>query len=80
MFDGTLGAYTGCEYKIKLMEGIKPYHAKPYPIVPRVHKEIKKDEMERLVQIGVLKCINDSKWAVLMFIIPNKNGTVRLIL
>ena len=38
MFDGTLGNYTGSEYKIELLEGAKPHHAKLYPI-PKVHKE-----------------------------------------
>ena len=37
MFDGTLGNYTGTEYKIKLLEGAKPYHAKPFPI-PKVYE------------------------------------------
>ena len=37
MFDGTLGSYTGSEYKIELKEDMKPYHAKPFPI-PRVHE------------------------------------------
>ena len=27
MFDGTLGNYTGTEYKIELQEGAQPYHA-----------------------------------------------------
>ena len=38
MFDGTLGKYTGSDYKIELLEGAKPYHAKPFPI-PKIHEE-----------------------------------------
>ena len=78
MFDGTLGTYKGSEYKIELKEGIKPYHAKPFPI-PRIHEETLKKEVERLVKIGVLKRINNSEWAAPTFIIPKKNGTVRFI-
>ena len=38
MFDGTLGFYTFIEYKIELLEGAQPYHAKPFPI-PKVYEE-----------------------------------------
>ena len=78
MFDGTLGNYTGSDYKIELQEGVKPYHAKPFPI-PRIHEETLRKEVDRLVEIGVLKRINNSEWAAPTFIIPKKNGTVRFI-
>ena len=32
MFDDTLENCTGTEYKIKLLEGAKLCHAKPFPI------------------------------------------------
>ena len=78
MFDGTLGTYTGSKYKIELQEGAKPYHAKAFPI-PRIHEETLKKEVNRLVDIGVLKRINNSQWAAPTFIIAKKNGTVRFI-
>ena len=46
MFDGTLGDYTGSEYKIELLEGSKPYHAKPFPI-PKIHEETLKTKVNR---------------------------------
>ena len=76
MFDGTLGTYTGSDYKIELKDGIKPYHAKPFPI-PRIHEETLRKEVERLVKIGVLKRINNSEWAAPTFIIPKKNISMR---
>ena len=78
MFDGTLGTYTGSDYKIELQEGVKPYHAKPFPI-PRIHEETLRKEVDRLVEIGVLRRINHSEWAAPTFIIPKKNKTVRFI-
>jgi len=78
MFDGTLGDYTGSEYKIELQDNVKPYHAKPFPI-PRVHEETLKKEVNRLVDIGVLRRVNNSEWAAPTFIIPKKNKTVRFI-
>ena len=38
MYDGTLGNYTGAEYKIELTEGAQPYQVKPFPI-PKMHEE-----------------------------------------
>jgi transposase InsO family protein len=78
MLDGTLGNYTGSDYKIELKDNVKPYHARPFPI-PRIHEETLKKEVERLIKIGVLKRINNSEWAAPTFIIPKKNGTVRFI-
>ena len=46
MFDGTLDNCIGSEYKIELLEGAKPYHAKPFPI-PKIHKETLKTEVNR---------------------------------
>ena len=57
------------EYKIELLEETKPYHAKPFPI-PKVHEEILKIEVNRLVSIGVLKHKNNYEWAAPTFIIP----------
>ena len=52
----------------------QPYPAKPFPI-PKVHKENLKTEVNRLVNIGVLKD-NKSKWAAPTFIIPINNGLI----
>ena len=69
MFDSTLGNHTGTECKIELLEGAKPYHAKPFPI-PKVHDETLKTEVNRLVNIEDLKRKNNSEWAAPTFIIP----------
>jgi Reverse transcriptase (RNA-dependent DNA polymerase) len=36
-------------------------------------------EVQRLVELGVLKKVNRSEWAAPTFIIPKKDGTVRFI-
>ena len=73
MFDSTLDNYTGSEYKIELVEGAKPYHAKYFPI-SKIHKEASITEINILMKIGVLIRKNNSKWAAPTLIIPN--GTV----
>ena len=78
MFDGTLGNYSSSEYKIVLLEGAKPHHAKPFP-TPKIHGETLKTEANRLINIGLFKRKNNSNQEASTFIIPKKNGTVRFI-
>ena len=47
--------------------------------IPRIREETLKNEVERLIKIGVLKRTNNSEWAAPTFIIPKENGTVRFI-
>ena len=62
LFDGTLGTWQKESYNTELKEGAKPYHSRPFP-VPKVHERTLKVELDRLVKLGVLKRINNSKWA-----------------
>jgi hypothetical protein len=78
LFDGTLGMWKDTDYKIKLKENVKPYHARPYGI-PKAYEATFKLEVERLCQLGVLKKINRSEWAAPTFLIPKKDNTVRFI-
>ena len=78
LFDGTLGQWQGKPYHINLKEGAQPYHSKPYP-VPKAYEETLKKEIERLVEIGVLKKVNRSEWAFPSFIQPKKDKTVRFL-
>jgi hypothetical protein len=78
LFDGTLGHWKSKPYEIELKPELKPYHAKPYPI-PKAYEKTLKMEVDRLVQAGVLRLINQSKWAAPTFIITKKDHTVRFI-
>jgi hypothetical protein len=78
LFDGTLGNWKSEDYDIELKEGVRPYHARAYPI-PKTYEQTLKVEVERLCHLGVLKKINQSEWGAPTFIIPKKDGTVRFI-
>ena len=78
LFDGTLGRWNLEPVDLELKPDASPYHARPYPI-PKCHADTLKMEVDRLVQIGVLKKVNRSEWAAPSFIIPKKDGTVRFI-
>jgi hypothetical protein len=78
LFDGKLGTWNCASSSIKLIPGSEPYHAHPF-LVPRIHELTLKKELDRLVQIGVLKRVNCSQWGALTFIIAKKDGTVCFI-
>jgi hypothetical protein len=54
LFDGTLGDWNRPPVSIELKEGAKPYHGRSYPI-PQIHKATLMEEINRLVDIGVMK-------------------------
>jgi hypothetical protein len=78
LFDGTLSNWNRPPVFIKMKEGAKPYHGRPYPI-PQIHKATLMKEINRLESIGVLKRQSSSQWASPTFIIPKKDITVRTI-
>ena len=77
LFDGTLGTWKTDPIELELKEeGTKPYHAKPYP-VPHSQEKKLKEEVQRLVEFGVLRKINRSEWACPMFVIGKPDGSLR---
>ena len=78
LFDGTVGDWNLPPVSIKMKEGTKQYHGRPYPIA-QIHKATLMKEINRLEGIGVLKRQSSSQWASPTFIIPKKDMTVRTI-
>ena len=78
LFDGTLGDWNRPPVSIKMKEGAKPYHGRPYPIA-QIHKATLMKEINRLEGIGVLKRQSSSQWASPTFGIPKKDMTVPII-
>jgi hypothetical protein len=78
LFNGTLRDWKLPPVSYELKEGAKPYHGRPYPI-PKIHKATLMKEINHLIWIGVLKRQPLSKWALLSFIIPKNDHTVRTI-
>jgi hypothetical protein len=78
LFDGTLGDWNRPPVSIKMKDGAKPYHGRPYPI-PQIHKATLMKEIDRHMGIGVMKRQSSSQLASPTFIIPKKEMTVRTI-
>ena len=67
---------SSCRFDLNL--GAKPYHRKVFPI-PHAQKAVFKREVERLVELGVLKPQPHSEWGSPAFIIEKKSGQVRFL-
>ncbi|OWZ13258.1 Pol Polyprotein [Phytophthora megakarya] len=74
-----LGKIKATPYVIPLKPGAKSFACRPYPI-PQVHLEATKRDIYRLVKLGILFSDNTSKLASPTFVIPKKDGSVRLLL
>jgi hypothetical protein len=78
LFGGGLGMLNIKHVKFELIDGAKPYHARPFP-VPQSLEETKITEMKRLTDIDVFNRSSDSEWAAPTFIQAQKTGDVRIL-
>jgi hypothetical protein len=74
-FDGSLAMWNDKPYSIALKPDVKPFHSRPFPVL-KIHEATLKIELECLTKAGVLKKVNQSKWAVATFLIPKKDTMV----
>jgi Reverse transcriptase (RNA-dependent DNA polymerase) len=78
LFDGSLGNWKTDPVHLHLKKGEMPFHLPPFP-VPKFHEETLKKEIKRLCELGVLQPQVASEYQSPSFIIPKKNGTVRVV-
>ncbi|KAH9131876.1 hypothetical protein AeRB84_021591 [Aphanomyces euteiches] len=74
-----LGMMNGDAYHIPMKPNSTPVHSRPYP-VPQVHLQSVKNEIQRLLDLDVIKRDTSSSWAAPAFPILKKNGTIRLVM
>ena len=75
LFDGTLGDWDTEPVSLKLKEGAKPYHSRPFA-TSKAQKETLKKEVHRQCELGVPKWQPESEWALPSFIVPIQDQTV----
>jgi hypothetical protein len=78
LFGGGLGMLNVKPVKLELIDGAKPYHARPFP-VPQSLEATTKTEMKRLTDIDVFNRTSDSEWEAPTFIQAKKTGDVRIL-
>ena len=61
-----------------LKEDAKTVCLQPYP-VPKVHKAMFREEVERLLNLGVLKEDNDSEWGAPSFAQPKAKKSRQIL-
>ena len=71
LFNGTLGDWDCNPVSLQLKEGAQPYHGRPF-LIPKMHVEVLKKEIQRLCNLVVLKWQADSEWASPTFIVPKR--------
>ena len=77
LFDGTLGNWKTDPIDLELKEkDTKPFHSRPYP-VPHSQEQKLKEEVQRLVDFGVLRKVNRSEWGSPMFTIVKPDNSLR---
>jgi hypothetical protein len=78
LFQGTKGHYVGEPVSLTLISEAKPVFRNPYPI-PVSQQPLMKEEVDRLVSIGLLSKVSKALWSSPSFAVPKKNNTIRLV-
>ncbi|KAE9356023.1 hypothetical protein PF008_g3790 [Phytophthora fragariae] len=75
---GRLGEIKGEPYELPLPRDAKPFACHPFPVT-HIHLVATKQEIQKLVKLGVMSPDNSSPWASPAFTILKKDGSIRLL-
>jgi hypothetical protein len=78
LFVGGIGMLNIKPVRLELIDGAKPYHARPFPVTQSLEATIK-TEMKQLTDIDVFNRSSDSEWTAPTFIQAKKTGDVRTL-
>ena len=78
LFDGELKTFNGPPIHLELIDNPTPVRSQAYPI-PSSQLPVFKNELDCLVNIGVMECAKHSEWIAGTFIVPKKDGRMRCI-
>ena len=78
LFDGCLKTFKGHPVHLELIKNPVPVRRCPYTI-PTSHFAVFKEELSRLISIGVIEKAQRSEWIAGTFIVPKKDGCIQWI-
>jgi hypothetical protein len=78
LFDGKLGLYPHEQVHLEVDPTIPPVHSRPYAVLHSQEETFKK-ELQRLLDVGVLRPFGPTERGSPTYIIPKKDGRVRWI-
>jgi hypothetical protein len=65
------------EMKIPLKPGAKPIQHRPYRLNPR-YKEKVKDEIDKMIDVGIIEPVEESEWIIPMVVQENKTEGIQI--
>jgi hypothetical protein len=66
-----------CEHKIVLEEGTTPVQQRQYIMNPKYFLLVK-EEMDKLLEVGIIYHIPYNEWVSPIVVVPKKNGKLRI--
>ena len=78
MFNHVLGAHPHEKVALELKPNSSPIQCKPFT-VPTKYRDLLKGELDKLVDLQVLKPVLTSQWAFPTFLVPKKDGTAKFV-
>ena len=78
LFLGKKGKWRGAKISIDLIDDAMPVQSKPYKI-PQAHRKLFKEEIDRLVSVGLFTKVELSEWSSPTFCISKKDGRIRIV-
>lgn len=77
LFDNSVGKIKEIQARLRLKDRVTPVFAKSRPVPFAISNQVN-DELESLIQQGILEPVNTSQWASAIVPVVKSNGKIRI--